>query len=480
MSTPDLLSFFTPSWAQPGTGLPDVARAAVNFTGGVGVSRDLQLIIIPMLPGLFGDYPISSDVAPCAVFIAAYGLLFLAYGFLLVNNWRAGYRSWLLPAFMAYCLCKMIGYGLRINWTQDLLRINLGVASVVFNLVPVVLLNLICMVFGYRVFKWRHPVTGGSTWMKYLINHVYVLVVPILVMATVSQALPYIRFMTPNAFHVCQRITKAAAVLNFLYSFCGVALVQIAFSFKPGTIDDRLFRIPKRTRSTTGDLPTVVQPYWIRNVSLFSFPRFPTKEAEHTHSTGFDTSYSSPYRLIASREAPAGCICRVRSPPMDGDDFAHFEGLHSRQDSSVSSSSNIDDISPNSNKKKTTTFEHNEKVNYDTTVEADESSQYELGVGSPPSIKVAIAIVVVMSLGLALSTLMRLVSVFISGPRGGFIPTSTAKAPSNPNQSTHMNSWFYRNYVEYIFYGGLEWCINVMLIVYRADLRFYVPGTNYL
>lgn len=468
-----LLAFFTPSWAQPGTGLPAVARAAMNFTQTDYIPRGLQYEIIPMLPGLFGDYPLENDVAPCSVLLAAFALLGLAYTFLFVKNWSNGYRCWMQLALVVYCACKIIGYGLRLKWSHDLLLINTGVASVVFNLVPVLLLDILSMVFGYRIFTWRHPLTGHSGWMRYFIRHVYFLVLPILVLAVVAQALPYIRFLTPESYHICMRLTKAAAMLNFLYSMCGMALVQLAYVFKPGSIDDRLFRIPKSVPMT--DLPTLAQPVWINNVSMLSFPRWPTKEVESASCGGFDMSYSKIYRVIPSKEQPAGGLCRLRDGYVGETEIDYDTPIsHSRSPSNSNSANE-----PTSTSKEISRVEHLEKAPLPTATSV-EVSRMQTGQGymnsafDGPSIRTAIIIVYVTSIALTINTLMRLICTFQPGTRGGFIPTPVNNTP--PTGTTrHINNWLYHNYVEYIFYGGVEIALNIMFIVLRVDLRFYVP-----
>jgi hypothetical protein len=82
----------------------------------------------------------------------------------------------------------------------------------------------------------------------------------------------------------------------------------------------------------------------------------------------------------------------------------------------------------------------------------------------------------ILTLGVAIlliEIICRVVSVFIiDKPRGGGQPMG----PGTP--VGHMQYWVFRNYPFYMFQGGTEWLVPLMLLITRADLRFYIPDKS--
>ena len=74
-------------------------------------------VVIGSLPATYGDFPQSDDVAPSAIFIACFSLLALAYYYIFIRDYKRGHRFWAFFGLGGYCVLKVIGFGLRINWS---------------------------------------------------------------------------------------------------------------------------------------------------------------------------------------------------------------------------------------------------------------------------------------------------------------------------------------------------------------------------
>ncbi|ANB12083.1 hypothetical protein AWJ20_318 [Sugiyamaella lignohabitans] len=389
-----VLSLFTPSWAVPGTGLKQVIALAEEEFGADALTPQLIDASVSAMPGIFGDYPQPSDKAPCGIFIAVYSILALAHLFIFVKNKSRGHNFYMSFGLMWYCLFRMIGFALRVRWISDLLNFNMGIASVTFSQLPPLYLNVLCMILGHRIFTWRHPETGNSKYFNVAIILIYIFSAPLVAMAIVGQVIPNIYFLTEKHLRICHQVTQAAAVLNLSYATSGIFLVQLAYFFKPGTIDHRMLRMPKA--KLVPHLPPVVQPTWIRSAALTYYPRKGEQIPLYR-----DGPTGKAIRIIPSRETPAGGLCRPYSN---------------------------DSSSPNNR---------------------------------VPSIRTAVLIVIVVSAIMTMNIVFRTASTFILKPRGGF-----------PGP---LNSWIYHNYVYYIWYGAFEAIANVILLLGRVDLRFYIP-----
>ncbi|ANB13989.1 hypothetical protein AWJ20_4942 [Sugiyamaella lignohabitans] len=391
-----IIALLTPPGAAPGTGLSGVIAGANTMFAAAGGAEGLGPVIIDQvigeLQGLFGDYPNSTDIAPSAIFLAIFAILGAAHLYIFLKDYSRGHRFWISFGLFIYCVFRVIGFACRISWAKDVLRINTGIVSVVFSQVSVLYMNVLCMILGHRIFTWRHPETGAASWFNAIISVIYLLICGVVAMAIVGQAIPYLYFLSPENWARYQKVVKAAAILNLLYALAGLALVTLAYTFKPGSIDHRLWRMPKMQAKDF--LPPTIQPTWIESTGLFYFPRrgsqIPILKGDRLEKA---------IRVIPSREAPASGLTNSHSPD-------HTSG---------------------------------------------------------PSIRTAVIVVVSLSLILTMNVAFRVAAVFTVKPRGGGTPGS------------HLNAWVFHNYVFYIWYGAFEVIVNLILLLSRVDLRFYIP-----
>lgn len=388
-STGGMLGLLTPPGKVPGTGLLKIQKIVHERFPNADPS--LLSSALAYMPSLFGDYPTHSDIAPSIVFVVVFSILAAAYFYIFVKDYSRGHRFWAFFGLGSYCVLRVLGFGLRIHWAKDTLRVQTAIASTVFTLVSCLCINMLNMLFGHRIFTWRHPETGNASWFNMIMVGVYSVVVGVIVMAILGQSIPQIYFMDEKHLKMCQKVVQAAAILQTLYAFAGLGLIVFAYTFRPGSIDHQLFRFHKNKEN----LPRTFSATWIESCSPFYFPR---KGSQHIVHRG--DPQAKYIRVIPSRSGPAGGYA------VHNDD--HQNG---------------------------------------------------------PKISTAIILIFITSLILSINSAFRTASTFILVPRGG-----SATMP--------FGNWVFHNWVLYLFYGAFEVLVNVLLLVFRADLRFYIPDKS--
>lgn len=293
-SSGGILALVTPQGKVPGTGLLQISKM-------LGHSSNPQLLATALgsLPGLFGDYAMHNDVAPSAIFLSIFAIFALAHLYVFGRNFQRGQSFWPSFGLAWYCIFRVIGFGLRINWSHDVMRVKVGIAATVFCVVPVVYVSVMNMLFGHRIFTWRHPETGNAVWFGVIMTVTYVVVLGVIVMGILGQAIPFIYFLDQHHLNMCRRAAQAAAILQTLYAFAGIGLISLAYTFKPGTIDAHFGKFYKHGEKV--ELPATISPTWIESTGMFYFPR---KGSQHVIIK--DTPEAGAIRVIANRRAPAG------------------------------------------------------------------------------------------------------------------------------------------------------------------------------
>jgi hypothetical protein len=391
-----LLGLYTPEGAVPGTGLINVTATAQEQLG--PLPPTIVDFVVSELPGLFGDYPNHSDIAPSAIFLAVFLIIAVAHFYVFARDYQRGHKFWISFGLGTYAMFKVIGFALRVAWATNVLLIRVGIAATTFCQVSVLYLNVLCMILGHRIFTWRHPETGSCRWFNILVDVVYFLVVGVIVMAIVGQTVPIIFFLGPSHVKMCQQVVQVAAVLNLLYALSGLTLVNLAYTFKPGTIDNRFFRMPRQYHKE--ELPRTIQATWIESCNMFYFVRKGSQVSIYK-----DEPLANAIRVIPSDTPPASGLCQSHNPE-------HYNG---------------------------------------------------------PKISTAIMIVVSTSLILTMNVAFRVAWAFTTEVRGG-APATPGGPPATP-----INAWIFHNYVFYIWYGATEAMVSVIYLVFRIDLRFYLP-----
>ncbi|KAA8915386.1 hypothetical protein TRICI_002464 [Trichomonascus ciferrii] len=295
----DILGLMTPPEFAPGTGIIPLNKNATEIyevIPDVIVKR-----VVTQMNGLFGDYPDESDLAPCILFMILYLIISGGHLVIFIRNTQRGHKFLLSLGLCGYALFRVIGFGLRIAWSKDVLNISMGIASTVFCQVPVLLLNVMTMFMAHRIFTWRHPQTGRATWFRAFNIQLYVMVIGVIIMAILGTSIPYIYYLDEEHFKMCQKAAQAAGCLQVAYAMGGVIVIALAWSVKPGKIDSRLFNVPEKRPE---EYPATLQPYWIDHF----------RPLYYVNPKEIKTASHGVIPVIASREKPANGLSRPQNP----------------------------------------------------------------------------------------------------------------------------------------------------------------------
>jgi hypothetical protein len=377
----DILSLMTPNGAAFGTGLLKIVERYSHMVPSPTESDVATREGLGRLPGIFGDYPSRNDIAPSIVFLVIFLIISLAHLYVFIKNKIRGQNFYWSLGLGIYCLLRVIGFVLRLKWADDALAIKVGIASMTFSFVPVLYAKLMNIAFANRVLVWKHPMVKQSCTFNLGMILLYWLVWGIVLMGILGQSLPFVYFMSPGQFSMCKRVTRAAAVLDVLYSVAPFLLVFIALVVP--------FEASLTSQSNPRKrLPNTIQATWIESANIRYFP---IKGTQH---------------LVVNDKSI--CVIPSKTPPSKG----------------------ISD--------------RTQDWNY-----------------RGPKISMAVMSLTLVSLILLINTCFRTASTFIDRPRGGY--------------NRPLSHWIFSNYVFYIFYGAFEIVVNVLYLVFRFDLRFYVP-----
>lgn len=303
-----MLQLFSPTTAVLGTGLKEVIAQITGPGWPKPLPAALVDPVVQVLPGLFGGYPSSADIAPSAVFVGLFAAAGIASLLLFLKDWSRGHRFYMLFGTFAYCMLKIIGWATRIYWAGYTLRLNAGLVSVIFVQVSSLWLNAYTVIMGHRVFTWRHPETGASWYFTAFATTTYFLVFGIILMAILGQSLPYLYFYDAHHLHMCHQVAQAAGIFELIYCILGMQYIIMGYMFKPGTLTHEIFRIPRH--DPTRPLPKTIQPTWIEKTSLFYFPKKGSQTVVYR-----DDPLGHAIRIVNTREVPAG----GKSHPQNGD-----------------------------------------------------------------------------------------------------------------------------------------------------------------
>lgn len=250
-----------------GTGIQELAKQGHNLLG-----PQLPLQILNYQVGhqinLIGSYPTDTDVAPSAIFVAVFAVLMFLHLTIFIINCSRRHFFWLSLGWVFYCIMRCIGFGLRIPFGQDITRVPTGIASEVLLILPSIVLVSINLILAQRIFTWRHPVGGSRKLFWGFMITLYIFVLAIIGMTIACAAIPYIHFLSIGVYASYRKVVQASAVLILAYSLTAIALVGLAYFFKPTRKDENLY---------------TYQAWWIESFSPFYFvKKNAVREAEET------------------------------------------------------------------------------------------------------------------------------------------------------------------------------------------------------
>lgn len=396
-----LLKLVTPAGKVPGTGLLQLEKSMSKMGGGAGGGttsggspdpNNVFDLIKDEIPSIFGGYATNSDLAPSIVFVACFGILTLGHLYIFVKNFRRGHKFWASAGLALYCFFRVIGFGLRTKWAHEQANVNLGIATTVFTLVPAVYVSMMNMLFGHRIFTWRHPETGDAPWFNSFMLSNYISVIPFVVVGIVAQAIPNIYFLTPHQVKIFSQLTQAMTILEAMFPFSGLVLIFTAYAFPTGTLDRKFGCFHKK--GSKQNLPATFSPSWIKHVGVNYFVKRGSQVQFYE-----DEPEAKAVRVIASNETPAGGHC------------SHHHG----------------------------------------------------GINSDgPSIKTNVGLILITSIILSIGPTFQAASTF-------------KQIPSMDGLTHNNNSWLFKSWLMYMWMGAGEVIVNILFLVMRIDLRFYIP-----
>lgn len=243
------------NYPHPATGSKILSAQARNLLG-----RKIPQVLVDFSAesqyNLFGDYAMPSDLGPSILFTVLYTIIAIMYIALFSINFSRGHYFWPGIGFIFYSICRIIGFGLRVQWTHDITQTAVGISSEVFLILPQVLLTSFNLILAQRIFTWRHPVGGSRKLFWGFMLALYAVVAGVIAMTIVAAAGLQIYLLGAPNYHRYVKVIQASSILIILYSLTSISLLGLAFFFKPTRKDENLY---------------TYQPWWIKSFNPFYF-----------------------------------------------------------------------------------------------------------------------------------------------------------------------------------------------------------------
>ncbi|CAK7901761.1 hypothetical protein CAAN1_06S05600 [[Candida] anglica] len=238
-----------------GTGIMVLVDQAHNLLGR-NIPPVLTEYTLGLQPALFGGYPDKSDIVPSAIFVASFLILMFGHLFIFFKNYSRGHYFYISLSWVVYCMMRIVGFALRIVWAKDITNTRIGITSEIFLILPSEVIVSFNLILAQRIFTWRHPVGGSRKLFWGVMIQLYVVVVLVIVMTIIFQSFPSIYLLSPSMYVKYQKVVQASSILIILYSLTAIALLALAYFFKPTKKDENLY---------------TYQPWWIESFSPFYF-----------------------------------------------------------------------------------------------------------------------------------------------------------------------------------------------------------------
>lgn len=252
---------------DPGTGIKPFVKYGKNLLG-----PKLPQILLDYNVGvqvnLFGGYPQQSDLVPLAIFAAVFSIFSIAHLAIFIINCSRNHYFYLSLYWSAYGILRVLGFGLRIRWLKDITLVDLAIADEAMLVLGGVFLSASNLILAQRLFSWRHPVGGVRRLFRYTMYVLYMIVAGVIAMTVLACAIPYLYYLSTQAFLNYKICVMTSAILIILYSLTAIFLLALSYFFQPTRKDENLY---------------TYQPWWIESFSPFYFVKKGAKiEAEET------------------------------------------------------------------------------------------------------------------------------------------------------------------------------------------------------
>lgn len=279
-----LMSIFPiPVWAKTGTGVMHIVSMAHEIVG-FNLPPSVINLVMTTQYNIYGGFPSPADIAPSAVFVAVNAILMAAHFYIFFKGFARRHYFW--PSFGLgwQCILNCLGFGMRIGWGKDLLSLRLGIASTVFIILSIILINLMNLLLAHRIMTFRHPETGDATWFGALMILVYLAIGGVLLLAVVTEVAIFSYFLDYNHWRQATGGMQAASVLIAVVSVGGVFIIAIAYALPRGSL-----ALSNQDRSR---LPA-------SNIESYGIFYFPPKFSQVLQYKGDPTAKMSSGRLAA-------------------------------------------------------------------------------------------------------------------------------------------------------------------------------------
>lgn len=233
----------------------------------------------------FGSFPDSNDVAPCAIFFILFFILGSLHFTIYCINTSRGHYFPLSLGWIGYCLLRCIGWICRLVWAKDITKIDTGIASEIFMIIPTIVLVSINLILAQRIFSWRHPVGGSRKLFWNIMNTMYGLVLVIIAITVFVAVFPFYHFLSPQVYNNLRSVNKASSILIVVYSVTSLNLLGLAYFFKPAKDDKELYSY---------------QPWWLESFSPFYFVEKGAAKAASESFLRRNHYHRHAFRVIAS------------------------------------------------------------------------------------------------------------------------------------------------------------------------------------
>ncbi|KAI3403496.2 hypothetical protein KGF56_003780 [Candida oxycetoniae] len=264
--------------ASTGTGIVNLVEFAHNFQGPI-IPSPIVNYCLNTQNNLFGNYPTKGDLAPSITFATLFGFIMLVHCIVFAIDQYRGHYFYISVIWIFYSAMKICGFALRAQWSKDITRVSLGLASEVFLIIPAVVILSANLILAQRLFTWRHPVGGSRRLFWGFMLGTYAFVSILIAVTVLASFVPYLYFLSWDSYRSWIKTVQFTSILVIAYSLTSVALIGLSF-WLPTKKDE---------------LRYTYQPWWIESFAPFYFPEkgaaqraeasFMKRNSNHRHAT---------------------------------------------------------------------------------------------------------------------------------------------------------------------------------------------------
>lgn len=253
-----------------------------SLPSGVALPTRLIAMVKDYQPAIFGDYPDSSDVAPCAVFLSIFTIITAIHTWLFIKNRSLGHKFYVSLGLAIYSLIRTLSFILRLAWAENFLNLDLGLTATIFLVLSTIFLPSLNLILAQRYFTWKHPLYGSHKSFTSVMYIIYSLLCGVVVMTIIAAVVQTKYLLSQHHFKMTKQVLQASSVLVLIYSAIAALLVVVAFIIPPTKRDQQVL---------------TYQPYWIKS---FAWNYFVPKGAARAEAQLVSEDQKHAIRVINS------------------------------------------------------------------------------------------------------------------------------------------------------------------------------------